>query len=260
MASLSRICVYPFKSLDPMQVAACDVLASGALKWDRAFALVDDSGKNVNGKRAPEVHGLRAEWNSDFSGGILHGPKRPELGTLRIDFSAPDFDDAEVWLAQFFDRPISILQNPEGGFPDDTDSPGPTVISTATVETVAGWFGLSPDSVRLRFRANLEIGEVPPFWEERLYGEEKGRDVPFAIGMTQFYGTNPCQRCIVPTRDALSGEPFRDFQKIFQERRKATLPDWAEPARFDHYYRLAVNTRGATGSPSAVHVGDTVRM
>ena len=56
-------------------------------------------------------------------------------------------------------------------------------------------------------------------------------------------GINPCQRCIVPTRDSRTGEPSPDFAQIFRARRAETLPPWANRARFNHFYRLAVNTR-----------------
>lgn len=49
---------------------------------------------------------------------------------------------------------------------------GPSVVSTATVETIASWFdGTRVESPRRRFRANFEISGVPAFWEDRLVGD-----------------------------------------------------------------------------------------
>ena len=48
------------------------------------------------------------------------------------------------------------------------------------------------------------------------------------------------------------------FSKTFAERRQATLPAWAEPARFNHYYRLAVNT--CTIEAGRLRVGDELTL
>lgn len=256
MAELVRIRLYPFKALDPVDVPAVDVLPSGALKHDRTFALVDADGKIVNGKRFPAVHGLRATFNDDLSVITLHAPQRGDLGNIRSRLDADSFATLESWLDEYFEFPVRVQRDVARGFPDDGDAPGPTLISTATLEAVAAWFpGLSAENIRLRFRANLEIGGVPAFWEDRLFGAEKGADVPFRIGTTRFWGTNPCQRCIVPTRDAASGEQWPAFQKVFMERRKDALPAWAAAGRFNHYYRLALNTRAEAG---VVRVGNAV--
>jgi uncharacterized protein len=65
----------------------------------------------------------------------------------------------------------------------------------------------------------------------------------FTIGSVQFEGINPCQRCIVPTRDALTADPTPQFQKTFLAERAASLPIGVNRDRFNHFYRLAVNTR-----------------
>ena len=65
----------------------------------------------------------------------------------------------------------------------------------------------------------------------------------FRVGDVQMEGINPCQRCVVPTRDPETGEVDDRFQKIFIQKRQATLPEWVERSRFNHFYRLAVNTR-----------------
>jgi len=258
MPELVRIRLYPFKALDPVDVLVADVLPSGALKHDRAFALVDEAGRFVNGKRIPAVHGLRATFNDDLSVITLHAPQRADLGNIRSRLDATTFATLEAWLEEYFEFPVRVQRDAARGFPDDTDAPGPTLISTATLETVASWFpGLSLESVRQRFRANLEIGGVPAFWEDRLFGTEKGADVAFSIGSATFFGANPCQRCIVPTRDAVSGEQWPAFQKVFMEHRQSSLPEWAAVERFNHFYRLALNTRAESGT---VRVGDAVTL
>ena len=258
MPHLARITLYPIKSLDPLPVTEATVLASGALKYDREFALFDEEGKFVNGKRSPLVHGLRAAFN--LTTGALRLTQR-QTGHTR-SFDLPDDHAAlDRWLSRYFGKPVTLRRDPAGGFPDDLNALGPTVISTETLKEVASWFpGLSVESARVRFRANLEIGGVPPFWEDRLFGEPD-TVVPFEIGGVTLHGVNPCQRCAVPPRDPETGEAIPGFSPIFRARREETLPAWANRSRFNHFYRLAVNTRVPEAeAEKTLHVGDEIRL
>ncbi|MGL6339363.1 MAG: MOSC domain-containing protein, partial [Waterburya sp.] len=85
--------------------------------------------------------------------------------------------------------------------------------------------------------------------------------VKFSIGEVEFMGVNPCQRCVVITRDPQTGEPYPQFQKIFITQRKQNLPEWTERSRFNHFYRLAVNTRLApTEAGKVIKIGDLVKI
>jgi uncharacterized protein YcbX len=254
-ARLAHIQVFPVKSLDPCVAKEAFVLPTGALRHDRQFALVDATGKFINGKRTPLVHSIRSRL--DFNEGRLH---------LEIDGREKSFEMdgdravLEAWLSDFFSMPVNVVEDRVNGYPDDLNAPGPTVITTATLETVASWFQLTLDDARIRFRANLEVGGVEPFWDDRLYGE-KGQVVRFQIGDVLFEGVNPCQRCVVPPRNPRTAEEIHRFQRIFAERRKETLPTWAAVSRFDHFYRLAVNTRIASGQAGGpIKVGDEVQI
>ena len=83
----------------------------------------------------------------------------------------------------------------------------------------------------------------------------------FRLGTVRLWGVNPCQRCAVPSRDSRSGEVWPGFARSFSSQRQATLPAWAERSRFDHYYRLAVNTRVPPDQASPLlRVGDEVAI
>jgi len=140
-------------------------------------------------------------------------------------------------------------------------SPGPTIISTATLEAIASWYpGLDVEEVRLRFRTNIEISGVPAFWEDQLFAEPEDT-VNFQMGNVQFMGINPCQRCVVITRDSQTGETDLKFQKTFVTQRQTTLPEWAERSRFNHFYRLAINTRlPVTEAGKKICIGDELRI
>lgn len=239
MAYLASITVYPIKSLDGVSLSEATVLESGALKHDRKFAIVDKQGKFVNAKVNPQIHLLRTTFDSDFKTVSLQ-VKGSQKQTFKLD---EQVNELETWLSDFFGFAVNLHSNTVTGFPDDTSASGPTVISTKTVETVASWFtGIDNQEMRSRFRANLEIADVTPFWEDQLFSKES-EIVHFQIGDVLFTGINPCQRCIVPTRNSVTGETYPQFQKIFIEKRKQTLPNWVETSRFNHYYRLSVNTR-----------------
>jgi hypothetical protein len=257
MATLARIHLYPIKSFDPLRVREAVLLPSGALEHDRRFALVDMHGKFVNGKRTPAMHRLRSSLDLSFGRLTLRVEGESSEHCFKLNTELPALTE---WLSQYFELPVELLENSAGGFPDDTEYPGPTVISTATLAAVASWFpDLTIDGARERFRANLEIATEEPFWEDRLLAPGSGA-VRFRIGDAELLGMNPCARCIVPTRDARSGEPIAQFAKTFAGERQANLPAWAPAERFDHFYRLAVNTRPTSGRSVTIREGDAVEI
>jgi uncharacterized protein len=256
MPHLAKILLYPVKSLDGLEVENSRVLPSGALQHDREFAIADQQGKFVNGKRHPKIHLLRAQFallNRTISLQI------PDSDLQQIFHLDEERQRLEATLSDFFGFAVRLRQNSLMGFPDDTHSLGPTVISTATLAEVASWFpGLSVDEMRRRMRANIEIGGVPAFWEDQLFSEQ-GNLVSFRVGDIDFFGVNPCQRCIVPTRDSYLGKAYPNFQKIFATQRQATLPNWVTSSPFNHFYRLSVNTQLPLSSAGKIlQIGDEV--
>jgi uncharacterized protein YcbX len=83
--------------------------------------------------------------------------------------------------------------------------------------------------------------------------------VRFRIGEVNFEGSNPCARCPVPPRNPRTGEIIPGFQKRLSDFRRTSIPSWTPEARFDHYYRVATNTRVAsTESGKILRVGDSI--
>ncbi len=254
MPILSRITIYPIKSLDGVAVQSASITSGGALAHDREYALFDAEGNIVNGKRTAKIHLIRANFDESLKVVSLsaQGEKDTfELGDSRL----------ETWFSDYFGFRIKVRRNVETGFPDDLNAWGPTLVSEATYRQVATWFsGISIEELRQRFRANLEISECEPFWEDRLC-DEPPRTVPFQIGEVRCEGVNPCSRCVVPTRNPLSAEPTPKFQKHFSEQRNATLPLWAIPEAFAHFYKLSVNTRIARNQAGkSIRVGDALHL
>lgn len=254
---LARIDVYPVKSLDGVAVSEARVQGGGGLARDREFRLVDAEGLSANGKRFGEkIIGVRSAF--DFAYGRL--TLWDDAG--RAEGRLPGEEDAlAAWMSERLGAEVHWERDAAKGFPDDEEASGPTVISTATLRTVGEWFGLSEEESRRRFRTNLEIGGVEAFWEDRLYGAD-GEMWRFRIGDVELEAVNPCARCVVPSRDSRTGEIFeKKFAKVLGEKRQSTLPEWAESSRFDHFVRLAVNTRVPVGENGKVlEVGDEVRV
>lgn len=270
--TLEAIYRHPVKSLDAESLDSATLTDAGAIAGDREYAIVDrpadapldpdeasvgGSGDYVNGKRTRAVHRLRSSVD-----------REAETVTLRVagtdasrTFDLADRSALNEFLGAYFERPVSVRREPAGGFPDDREAPGPTVIAAATLEAVADWFpGVDAESVRRRFRPNLVVGGVPAFWEDRLYADD-GFVVRFRIGEVAIEGVTPCARCVVPSREPDTGAEDEGFRERFIERRRATRPDWLDSDRFDHDYRLMVNTRVPESEwGETIAVGDAVAV
>ncbi len=242
--TLTQIVIYPIKSLDGKIVDRARISAGGALEFDRRWAIIDTNGKVVNAKRTAKIQQIRSQF--EFVGSEQQLLIRLQTGNdSAIDTFYLDSDrtDLTKCLSEFFGFAVNLIENNVVGFPDDLAAYGPTVISTATLERVYDWFpDLDLTEVRRRFRTNLEISGVPAFWEDRLFAEA-GTLVDFQLGDVRFCGINPCQRCIVPTRNSLTGNISPKFQQIFSQQRQQSLSTSVDRSRFNHFYKLAVNTQ-----------------
>jgi uncharacterized protein len=246
--TLTQIVIYPVKSLDGMVVDRSQISTGGALEFDRRWAIVDAGGKVVNAKRTSKIQQLRSQFELVSEGSesdrrsIIHLQTVDDASTYTFCLIA-ELTELSQWLSQFFGFSVSLIEDAMTGFPDDPDAYGPTIVSTATLEVISKWFPeLDLAEVRRRFRTNLEMSGVPAFWEDRLFGASN-EVVEFQLGNVQFYGINPCQRCIVPTRNSLSGGVTPKFQQTFTQQRQQALPPEVNITRFNHFYRLAVNTQ-----------------
>jgi uncharacterized protein len=255
---LAQIIIYPIKSLDGIVVDQAQVATGGALSFDRRWAIVDPQGKVVNAKRTAKIQQLRSQFEFIKSASqlavTLQAGNNPTTYTFCLNSELTEF---AKWLSYFFGFSVSLIENAVVGFPDDLVAYGPTIISSETLALVCEWF---PDvdlaEVRRRFRTNLEIDGVPALWEDRLFGGS-GELVNFQIGDVRFAGINPCQRCIVPTRNSRTGVVSPRFQQIFSQQRQQSLPVHVNRSRFNHFYKLAINTQiNRSDADKFVNTGD----
>ena len=248
---VSRIDIFPIKSLPGVSLRESEINAAGVLTGDRVWAIFDDAGAVVNAKRTARVHDLRCE----FAPSLTEISLSERESTSRHQFNLADREPLHRWLSDFFGLRVSLQYEPRRGFPDDDAAYGPTIVSDASLRAVATWYPkLVLSGVRRRFRSNIELEGGEAFCEDRLFGAP-GELKPFRLGSVGFLGHNPCQRCAVPTRDPDTGQVIPGFQKSFARFREQHLPPWADARRFNHFYRFAVNT-----SIPAAEVGKRLRV
>jgi uncharacterized protein YcbX len=255
---LSRIDLFPIKSLDGVSASEARISSAGTLEHDRVYAIVDAAGSYVNGKRTERVHLIRTTFAENYREADVW--IQGEVHKQRFVLGEPG--RINRWLTDFFGFTAHLICEATRGFADDRVASGPTVVSEASLLETASWFpGLTLESARRRFRSNLELAGVEPFWEDRLFGAPSELKF-FRIGEVSLVGHNPCQRCVVPSRDPERGiQSLPSFQKTFMTLRKKRLPSWANVDRFNHYYRFAVNTSVPSSEVGKfLRVGDSVHL
>lgn len=314
MPYLSGITIYPVKSLDGLGLAEATVLPSGALMHDRRWRLIDTEGRVVNAKRTSRFHSIRARFEGmdDESNRMSQSPIS-HFVTLwmghDLDQTSDDSQSAETfplipgsegpceWLSDALQEHVFLEERVEGGFPDDRDAAGPTVISTETLGEVARWFGWNDAEARRRFRMNLELTAEPdqlssgesqdskvlynPFWEDSLACPvQKGNSISslsegddsldylpvgepdvFSIGRIYFRPTGACRRCVVPSRDTRTGKQIKLFRDVFEARRYHGLRQDVDTRDWQDYYRLGLNTsvlRSPTGGQ--ITIGNELKL
>jgi uncharacterized protein len=273
---LANIRLHPIKALDPVSVNEARIGPNGGLELDRAWALYSADGRWVNAKRTAAMHLIRAAYAPDIRSVTLTVPgDRRNIPAMTFSFPG-DTEGAAEWFSMYFEQAIQVRYSRDG-FPDDGLAPGPTIVSTASLKAVCEWFpGMDLDEARRRFRITLEIEgansagaadnaavakTLPPFWEDQLFAESDTTVVRFRIGDVAFEGSNPCARCPVPARESQTGITNEGFQKRFTDLRREQLPPWAPAERFDHFYRLATNTRvPSTEHGKLLRVGDPLTI
>ncbi|MGB4844038.1 MAG: MOSC N-terminal beta barrel domain-containing protein [Ferruginibacter sp.] len=235
---INKISVYPVKSLDGISLQKAQIGIGGCLLHDREYAIKDSNGKYVNGKKNPLVHLLR--MNIDFTNQTISFKHESE--TRWYQFSLLDqTEDIDEYLSSFFGMPVKLHKNTEGRFLDVPDKSGMTILSTSSLKTVSDWFnGMEITELRKRFRATLEINNVPAFWEDRLFFEQETA-VEFTIGDVLIMGLSPRARCVVPSRHPQTGDVVQGFQKSFANYRAASLPAWSSLENYSHSYYLSVD-------------------
>ncbi len=255
---VSKITIYPVKSLDGMPLQKAMVTEGGCFLHDREYAIIDEDGNFINGKSNPLVHTLRS--NVDFENEIISLKPASETGWTQFHIQE-DKPAIDSWLSDYFGIRATLVQNKTGRFLDIPDISGITVLSSSSLQEVAGWFDhMELEETRKRFRATIEMDGVPAFWEDHLFSEE-GKGIEFTAGEVTLFGMSPRARCVVPTRNPETGEVLHAFPKSFSKHRAATVPAWSALKNYGHYYYLTVNCYvPATETGKTIEVGDEIKI
>jgi uncharacterized protein YcbX len=236
---LTHIAVYPIKALDAVEPERVGVSPGGGLADDRAYGIYDDEG-HVNGRRTTAVHSLAASFDREAGTVRLSAPDRPaETFDLEADRGA-----LEAWLGDHLGLEVRLRGGASGEQSDraifgNGSQTGPTLVSAATVRTLASWYdGIGPVEMRRRLRPNLVVEGVEAFWEERLLGSleravyadggDTGGLPQVRIGDVTLEGVEPIPRCAVPTHHPDTGEEYDGFRETFIEQRAETMPPWSD--------------------------------
>lgn len=253
---VAAIWLYPIKSLDGLSVSAATFTSGGSLRHDRAWVIRDRDGDILSAKRLPEMQRVRSSFDATMTTVTFSTE-----GTAPRTISLSDLSAVAVVLSELLQQPVTLEHDAHVGFPDDLDSPGPTIISSATLAACASWFpGITAEEMRARLRPNIILAACAPFAEDAFYGAD-GERRQLRIGDVTLWGNNPCQRCAVPTRHPQTGETLPLFQKTFSGMREASLPEFVARERFTHFYRAAVNTVvSASEAGKVISVGEQVAI
>jgi uncharacterized protein YcbX len=255
--TLSRITIYPVKSLDGIALEKAMITEGGCLLHDREYAISDEQGNFIIGKTNPLVHSLRSAIDFENETVSFRQQHETTWNQFHLEKEKPAI---QSYLTDYFGIRTLFHQNKNGRFMDIPDISGVTILSTASLKSVSEWYNnMNFDETRKRFRATIEIEGVPAFWEDHLFSKE-GR-IEFTIGEVTMFGMSPRARCVVPTRNPETGEVIHAFPKTFAKHRAASLPEWSTLNEYGHHYHLTVNCYiPATETGKWIETGNRVKI
>lgn len=227
MGSLSQIFIFPVKSMRGHRTGHSLVETRG-LKDDRRYMVVDTRGRMVTAREVPEMLGLVPHIEAgqllikDAKGEILNvedsGEGRREVRIWKDTVSARALSSiADDWLSERLMRPVHLVQM-DGSAKRPTDQkysgPGDEVsFADGFPLLIANQASLDDLSARVgeamvieRFRPNLLVDGFDA-WAEDSWTSVTIGDVTFEV-------TNPCERCVLTTRDPVTAEKHAAMEPI----------------------------------------------
>ena len=249
---ISKLRIYPIKSLGHIDVKEVEI-GVHSLMNDRVFAMIDQEGRYINGKRTPRVNQLKTEY--DLANGVVAFSEKTT--NHKTTFELRERNAAlDEYLSDFFNTELKLVKNTQGQFMDIPVESSITIVSEASLQYLQKDIeSHSLENMRLRFRSNIEITGVEAFWEEQLY-HQPGIGVRFRIGEVEMLGMGPRARCNVPPQHPDTGEMDYQFVKNMIRSRKNHSPTAEQLLQYGkaHYF-LCINVY----SPKT-EVGKKIRL
>ena len=234
------IAIAPVKSMALVFLEHAELGLDG-IAGDRAFALIDERGHLVNGKRAGSLATVAVEH--DPASGVLAmrlpdgtvARAVPELGepveAIFLGKPRPARAVLGPWtgaLATWSGQPYRLIAMEPGEGPDR--GPTATLLSSAALASLAAAGGASEPLDRRRFRMTFGVDGVPAHAEDGWLG----RDVRIGQALARVVGN--VGRCAVTTHDPDTGRPSFDTLHTLQ-RTRGHLPT-SEPLPFGVWARV----------------------
>ena len=220
--------IYPLKGARGVDVGNAHVHARG-LSHDRRWLVTDEDGTFLTQRNCPDLarltaspmgEGLRLEFEGASDGEALGGidvevplgDVRASITIWRDEVSALEVCAASAWLSTALGRPARLFYMDDQGTRFTSGKWAPkTPVSFADgypllIVTAASLDALNVeiekadgDAVAMaRFRPNIVVEDTDP-WADDFWRKVK-------IGNIEIDVVKPCERCLVTTRDQLTGE------------------------------------------------------
>ena len=248
--TLARINVTPVKGTGLLHPDRVELTAIG-IPGNRRYWLIDDRGMLFSGSSHGPLVAVRADADGDRL--RVRFPDGSEIegdGTAAGDPVVTDFYGRNVpghvvggsfssaWTG-YVGAPVRLVRGDRDG--DGPDEMPLTVVSYASVETLASGGGHAGDLNPLRFRINLELAGCEPYEEDSW----DGRRVRVGGAVVRIQGQVP--RCVVTTQDPTTG--LKDWNTLKQIAvQRPQIPGGGLP--FGVY--------AVVETPGTIAVGDTV--
>jgi len=155
--------------------------------------------------------------------------------------SREDLNPIEAWLSGFFDMPVHLRRHSVAASRTIRSRPAPRLSATKPIANSVVVRRPDVDEARIRFRANLLIGDAPAFGRPSLCGRRRNSALPGRRRAVRRHKTHAS--AAFPHPQHASGEQTLDFANLFANAAKhPSLLGSAGNASII-LYRLAVNTR-----------------
>ena len=243
------IAIAPVKSMALVFLDWAELGLDG-IPGDRAFAVIDEHGRLVNGKRAGSLATVRVEHDASDGTLALHFPDgsdasaRPSIGepVEAIFFGEPRAARSlggpwSAALASWSGQPLRLVAMDRGEGSDR--GPSATLLSTAALTDLATAGGADKPLDRRRFRMTFGIDGLPAYAEDGWIG----RDVRIGAAVVRVAGN--VGRCAVTTHDPDAGRPSFDTLRILNHHR-GHVPT-SEPLPFGVWTEVVVPGRDVLG-------------
>lgn len=249
MRTLARINVTPVKGTTLLHPERVELTSIG-IPENRRYWLIDDRGSLFSGSDHGPLVAVRADVEGDrLSVTFPDGDRVEEDGSRTAESVTTDFYGravpghvvegpfSDAWSA-YVGAPVRLVRGDRDG--DGPDEMPLTLVSYASVRSLAQSGGHDGDLDPLRFRINLELEGCDPYEEDSW----DGRRVRIGGAVVRLRGQIP--RCIVTTQDPATGVKDWDTLKQIAAQR-AQIPGGGLP--FGMYGVVETHGPVAVGDP-----------